>query len=326
MCRKIILEGGARCPLWDIAKKNMAILDYSYSLSADEIYDQLQKASKKTKEELENLGLKEGMTQAEIFSILDRTSDATYGELIELGVFGPVITLDQIQQICSGVNASGEPNAYAALSIDTITSEMQAIPYANISFGNPILNFYAGGGCAVVTADFRKSGMFEYRRAREILNEWIEKKGAPDFDDKLLSFSVFPVAANGLLSLIYHEVVYAQGIPMEDGTCRIIMAFDGNQTQELADSNIRLDELKAIVDAEISRSEAEAKEAAKQNQETQEDVNPYEQSVEEEYTPSFLKEDLVEMDEGYENRYGEEENSVGEENAPEDSWMRITKE
>lgn len=313
-------------PNHGIPPKKMAILDYSYSLSADEIYNQLQKASEKTKEELENLGLKEGMSQAEIVSILDRTSDAAYSELIDLGVFGPVITLDQIQQICSGVNASGEPNAYAALSIDTITPEMQAIPYANISFGNPILNFYAGGGCAVVTADFKKNGMFEYRRAREILNEWIEKKGNPDFDDKLLSFSVFPVAANGLLSLIYHEVVYAQGIPMEDGTRRIIMAFDGNQTQEIAENNIRLDELKSIVDAEIARSEAEAKEAAKQNQETQEDVNPYEQSVEEEYSPSYLKEDLVETDEWYKKRYGEEEISEEKDNTPEDSWMRITKE
>ena len=310
----------------DIAGKIMAILDYRNSLSADEIYNQLQKVSKKTKKELEDLGLKEGMAQAELLGVLDQASDTAYGELVDLGVFGPVITLDQIQQICSGVSASGEPNAYAALSIDTITSEMQAIPYANISFGNPILNFYAGGGCAVVTADFKKSGMFEYRRAREILNEWIEKKGDPSFDDKLLSFSVFPVAANGLLSLIYHEVVYAQGIPMEDGTCRIIMAFDGNQTQELADSNIRLDELKSIVDAEIARSEAEAKELAKQYQETPEEVNPYEQSVEEEYTPSFLREDLVETDEGYENRYGEKENSDGKENASEDSWMRITKE
>lgn len=310
----------------DIAGQIMAILDYRNSLSADEIYNQLQKVSKKTKKELEDLGLKEGMAQAELLGVLDQASDTAYGELVDLGVFGPVITLDQIQQICSGVSASGAPNAYAALSIDTITSEMQAIPYANISFGNPILNFYAGGGCAVVTADFKKSGMFEYRRAREILNEWIEKKGDPSFDDKLLSFSVFPVAANGLLSLIYHEVVYAQGIPMEDGTCRIIMAFDGNQTQELADSNIRLDELKSIVDAEIARSEAEAKELAKQYQETPEEVNPYEQSVEEEYTPSFLREDLVETDEGYENRYGEEESSDGKENAPEDSWMRIAKE
>lgn len=310
----------------DIAGQIMAILDYRNSLSADEIYNQLQKVSKKTKKELEDLGLKEGMSQAELLGVLDQASNAAYGELVDLSVFGPVITLDQIQQICSGVSASGAPNAYAALSIDTITSEMQAIPYANISFGNPILNFYAGGGCAVVTADFKKSGMFEYRRAREILNEWIEKKGDPSFDDKLLSFSVFPVAANGLLSLIYHEVVYAQGIPMEDGTCRIIMAFDGNQTQELADSNIRLDELKSIVDAEIARSEAEAKELAKQYQETPEEVNPYEQSVEEEYTPSFLREDLVETDEGYENRYGEEESSDGKENAPEDSWMRIAKE
>ena len=310
----------------DIAGKIMAILDYRNSLSADEIYNQLQKVNKKTKKELEDLGLKEGMSQTDLLKVLDQASDAAYGELEGLGIFGPVITLDQIQQICSGVSASGEPNAYAALTIDTITSEMQAIPYANISFGNPILNLYAGGGCAVVTADFKKSGMFEYRRAREILNEWIEKKGDPSFDDKLLSFSVFPVAANGLLSLIYHEVVYAQGIPMEDGTCRIIMAFDGNQTQELADSNIRLDELKSIVDAEIARSEAEAKELAKQYQEAPEEVNPYEQSVEEEYTPSFLREELIETDEGYENRYWEEENSDRKENATEDSWMRITKE
>ena len=311
----------------------MELLDISNCMQADEIYKALGQVSERARNELDRLGLHPGMTQEELIDLMDQASEKTFTELVNMDIFGPVITMDQIQQLCSGMDEAGQPNAFAALSIDAVTEDMEAVPYANISFGNPVLNLYAAGGCVVVTADFQRDNMFEYRRARDILSEWISKKGESEFDDKLLSFSVFPVATNGQLSLIYHELVFAQGIPQEDGTSRIIMAFDGNQTQEILDMDVHLDELKATVDAEIAK-QAEAMQEPEREARAEgiEDYNVTAQFIEDSFTPSFLKDspdDEVDID--YENIYTsqaqetEEDEEDGNGTESDEPWVRFTK-
>lgn len=306
----------------------MELIDVNNCMQAEEIYEALHSASGQALEELTALGLHDGMTQEELLSIMDQASEQTFSELVDLNIFGPVLTVDQIMQICSGTDEAGIPNSYAALQIDTITEDNDVIAYANIAFGNPVLNVYAAGGCVVVTADFDRTNQFEYRRARDILNEWIARKGDPEFGNKFLTLSVFPVATNGQLSLMYHELVFAQGIPSEDeGGTRLIMAFDGNETQEIMGTNVRLDELKTMVDAEVARAEAEAQTAAERDLRIQKtnDVNVTEEFVKGAFASSFLMEDLEEPDDDADSVLDEREDK-GEEDSAEDNWMRVSKD
>ena len=294
-------------------------------MSAEEIYKALASASERTMKELHKLGLIEGMTQEELIALFDQCSQNAFDELVSLNIFGPVLTFDQIMQLCSGVDDNGEPNSFAALSIDTVTEDMETVPYANVSFGAPVINVYGAGGCLVITADFDSNNMFEYRRARDILAEWIEKKGNPEFDDKLLSFSLFPVITNGELMMIFHELVFAQGFRMEDNVNRMIMAFDGNQTQEILNSKIRLDELRITVDAEIARREAQMRASAETAVEPDEEKNEMDEMMEEQFTPSYLSESMDEPEEDYESEILDDEEESGEgENDSE--WMRISKD
>lgn len=308
----------------------MELIDVSNCMQADEIYEALQSASGQALAELSALGLRDGMTQEELLAVMDQASEQTFSELVNLNIFGPVLTVDQIMQICSGTDEAGSPNAYAALQIDTVTEDNDVISYASIAFGNPVLNVYAAGGCVVVTADFDRANQFEYRRARDILNEWIARKGDPEFSDKFLTLSVFPVATNGQLSLMYHELVFVQGTPSEeDGVTRLIMAFDGNETQEVMGTNVRLDELKSVVDAEQARLEAEAQTAAERDLRIrkEEDVNVSEEFVKESFAAvSFLAEDLEEPDDDEESILGGEEEGDEEEDAAEDNWMRVSRD
>lgn len=294
-------------------------------MNAEEIYKALESVSEVTMEELRKLGLREGMSQEELITLFDQSSPKAFDELVSLDIFGPLVTFDQIMQLCSGVNDDGIPNSFAALSIDTVTEDMETIPYANVSFGSPVLNVYGAGGCIVVTADFDNNNMFEYRRARDILSEYIEKKGDPDFDNKLLSLSIFPVATNGELMVIFHELVFAQGFRMEDNVSRMIMAFDGNQTQEIIDSKLKLDELKLTVDAEMARREAEMRAYAEQASEPEEEEkNEMDEMMEEQYNPSYLSESMEEPDEDYESELSDASDEDAEERK--DNWMRIRKD
>lgn len=294
-------------------------------MNAEEIYKALESVSEVTMEELRKLGLREGMSQEELITLFDQSSPKAFDELVSLDIFGPLVTFDQIMQLCSGVNDDGIPNSFAALSIDTLTEDMETIPYANVSFGSPVLNVYGAGGCIVVTADFDNNNMFEYRRARDILSEYIEKKGDPDFDNKLLSLSIFPVATNGELMVIFHELVFAQGFRMEDNVSRMIMAFDGNQTQEIIDSKLKLDELKLTVDAEMARREAEMRAYAEQASEPEEEEkNEMDEMMEEQYNPSYLSESMEEPDEDYESELSDASDEDAEERK--DNWMRIRKD
>lgn len=294
-------------------------------MNAEEIYKALESVSEVTMEELRKLGLREGMSQEELITLFDQSSPKAFDELVSLDIFGPLVTFDQIMQLCSGVNDDGIPNSFAALSIDTVTEDMETIPYANVSFGSPVLNVYGAGGCIVVTADFDNNNMFEYRRARDILSEYIEKKGDPDFDNKLLSLSIFPVATNGELMVIFHELVFAQGFRMEDNVSRMIMAFDGNQTQEIIDSKLKLDELKLTVDAEMARREAEMRAYAEQASEPEEEEkNEMDEMMEEQYNPSYLSESMEEPDEDYESESSDASDEDAEERK--DNWMRIRKD
>lgn len=294
-------------------------------MNAEEIYKALESVSEVTMEELRKLGLREGMSQEELITLFDQSSPKAFDELVSLDIFGPLVTFDQIMQLCSGVNDDGIPNSFAALSIDTVTEDMETIPYANVSFGSPVLNVYGAGGCIVVTADFDNNNMFEYRRARDILSEYIEKKGDPDFDNKLLSLSIFPVATNGELMVIFHELVFAQGFRMEDNVSRMIMAFDGNQTQEIIDSKLKLDELKLTVDAEMARREAEMRAYAEQASEPEEEEkNEMDEMMEEQYNPSYLSESMEEPDEDYESELSDASDEDAEEKK--DNWMRIRKD
>ena len=300
-----------------------------------EIYHLLESATERTSEELKRLGLKDDMNLQELMEIFDRTSDKTFEELAMLGVFGPAVTLNQVYQLCSGVDPSGIPNSYAALSVDTITEDMQdAIPYANISFGDAVINIYAAGGCVVVTADFDQKNLFEYRRAGDIILEWITKKDSDEFSDKLLTLAIFCVPLNGQFALMFHEMVYAQGVPLEDGSYRLIMALDGNQNQVIRDSGVQLDTLKAIVDAEIDRMETERQKIAEQERrmmEDESDRNIAETFIEDNYTPDFMKDETYDETIDYESEYLSEE----DEDDPDDpengetdgdsSWMRIRK-
>ena len=291
-------------------------------MNAEEIYKALESVSEVTMEELRKLGLREGMSQEELITLFDQSSPKAFDELVSLDIFGPLVTFDQIMQLCSGVNDDGIPNSFAAHSIETVTEDMETIPYANVSFGSPVLNVYGAGGCIVVTADFDNNNMFEYRRARDILSEYIEKKGDPDFDNKLLSLSIFPVATNGELMVIFHELVFAQGFRMEDNVSRMIMAFDGNQTQEIIDSKLKLDELKLTVDAEMARREAEMRAYAEQASEPEEEEkNEMDEMMEEQYNPSYLSESMEEPDEDYESELSD----ASDEDAVErnDNWMSI---
>ena len=294
-------------------------------MNAEEIYKALESVSEVTMEELRKLGLREGMSQEELITLFDQSSPKAFDELVSLDIFGPLVTFDQIMQLCSGVNDDGIPNSFAALSIDTVTEDMETIPYANVSFGSPVLNVYGAGGCIVVTADFDNNNMFEYRRARDILSEYIEKKGDPDFDNKLLSLSIFPVATNGELMVIFHELVFAQGFRMEDNVSRMIMAFDGNQTQEIIDSKVKLDELKLTVEAEMARREAEMRAYAEQASEPEEEEkNEMDEMMEEQYNPSYLSESMEEPDEDYESELSDASDEDAEERK--DNWMRIRKD
>ena len=294
-------------------------------MNAEEIYKALESVSEVTMEELRKLGLREGMSQEELITLFDQSSPKAFDELVSLDIFGPLVTFDQIMQLCSGVNDDGIPNSFAALSIDTVTEDMETIPYANVSFGSPVLNVYGAGGCIVVTADFDNNNMFEYRRARDILSEYIEKKGDPDFDNKLLSLSIFPVATNGELMVIFHELVFAQGFRMEDNVSRMIMAFDGNQTQEIIDSKVKLDELKLTVEAEMARREAEMRAYAEQASEPEEEEkNEMDEMMEEQYNPSYLSESMEEPDEDYESESSDASDEDAEERK--DNWMRIRKD
>ena len=294
-------------------------------MNAEEIYKALESVSEVTMEELRKLGLREGMSQEELITLFDQSSPKAFDELVSLDIFGPLVTFDQIMQLCSGVNDDGIPNSFAALSIDTVTEDMETIPYANVSFGSPVLNVYGAGGCIVVTADFDNNNMFEYRRARDILSEYIEKKGDPDFDNKLLSLSIFPVATNGELMVIFHELVFAQGFRMEDNVSRMIMAFDGNQTQEIIDSKLKLDELKLTVDAEMARREAEMRAYAEQASEPEEEEkNEMDEMMEEQYNPSYLSESMEEPDADYESELSDASDEDAEERK--DNWMRIRKD
>ena len=294
-------------------------------MNAEEIYKALESVSEVTMEELRKLGLREGMSQEELITLFDQSSPKAFDELVSLDIFGPLVTFDQIMQLCSGVNDDGIPNSFAALSIDTVTEDMETIPYANVSFGSPVLNVYGAGGCIVVTADFDNNNMFEYRRARDILSEYIEKKGDPDFDNKLLSLSIFPVATNGELMVIFHELVFAQGFRMEDNVSRMIMAFDGNQTQEIIDSKLKLDELKLTVEAEMARREAEMRAYAEQASEPEEEEkNEMDEMMEEQYNPSYLSESMEEPDEDYESELSDASDEDAEERK--DNWMRIRKD
>lgn len=296
-------------------------------MNAEEIYKALESASEETMEELRKLGLREDMSQEELIALFDQSSPKAFDELVSLDIFGPLVTFDQIMQLCSGINGDdGTPNSFAALSIDTVTEDMETIPYANVSFGSPVLNVYGAGGCIVVTADFDNNNKFEYRRTRDVLSEYIEKKGDPEFDNKLLSLTIFPVVTNGELMVILHELVFAQGFRMEDNVCRMIMAFDGNQTQEIMDSKLKLDELKLTVDAEMARREAEMRAYAEKatEPEEEEEKNEMDEMIEEQYTPSYLSEGMEEPDEDFESELSDENDEDREESK--DDWMRIRKD
>ena len=304
------------------------MLDLENCMSAEEIYEALTKCSDATMKELNSAGLRDGLTQTELIQLFDFCSDNTIRELADMGVFGPIMTFDLLAQLCSGTEEGGLPNSFGVLQIDTVTEEMETVPYASVAFGNPAINIYAAGGCVVITADFERHNMFEYRRARDILGEWTENQGSPEFNNKLLSLVVSPVLLNGEIMIIFHELVFAQGVAIEDGVCRLIMAFDGNQTQNIMSTNIKLDELKTTVEAEIARREAEARaamEAAQQEAEDEDKVaNPYEQAIEETYKKSWLSDDMGEEpgDDEFEDIPEDDSGSVDKP----DDWMRITKD
>lgn len=294
-------------------------------MSAEEIYGVLGELSESSMSELRQLGFKQGMDQKELIDLFDKSSEQTFDELVNLNIFGPVLTFDQILQLASGVDANGIPNSFGALSIDTYEEGEEPVQYANVSFGAPVINIYGAGGCAVVTADFDTANLFEYRRTRDLLAEWIEKKGSPDFNNKLLSVTIFPTATNGELMLVFHELVFAQGMPLDDNIYRIIMAFDGNQTQEITNSRINLADLNKAVEAEIARREEERREYASQNivVEQEERTNDLDGMYEEAFTPSYLAENDEITDEDYDSDYFEDNSEKDE--TEDDDWMRISK-
>lgn len=294
-------------------------------MSAEEIYGVLGELSENAENELKQLGLKPDMDQKELIALFDKTSNETFDELVNLNIFGSVLTFDQILQLASGVDANGIPNSFGALSIDTYEEGEEPTQYANVSFGAPTINIYGAGGCAVVTLDFDTANLFEYRRTRDLLGEWIEKKGSPDFNNKLLSVTIFPTATNGELMLVFHELVFAQGMPLDDNIYRIIMAFDGNQTQEIMNSGINLTELNKAVEAEIARREEEIKEykSRQMAEDQEEEAGKLDSMYEEAFTPSYLAENDEISDQDYDSDYFQDDSE--EDETEDDDWMRISK-
>lgn len=298
-------------------------------MSAEQIYAALEKVSDYAAEELTELGLRDGLSQEDLLSLFELCSDRTYSELVDLGIFGPVLTFDQIMDLCSGTDEGGFPNSFGVLAIDTVTKDMDTIPYANVSFGMPVINLYGSGGCVVVTADFEAGNMFEYRRARDILDEWFSNRDNPEFQDKILSLIISPVLLNGELMTIFHECVFAQGVAIDKQVYRLIMAFDNNQSQEVLNSELKLDALKASVEAEIARRAEEAKQelaAAEEETESedQEEYNPYAESVMREYNVEhtvFLPDEDEDGD-----KKGEDEESESDSKPEKTEWMRFSKD
>ena len=294
-------------------------IDFNLSdcMTAEEIYTVLDQCSQGTLKELKELGLSDRLTQEELLYLCSMVSEQAYNELVELGVFGPTLTTNQVLQLCSGTDADGEPNAFAVLTVDTVTEDTDTIPYASVAFGNPVLNLYGSGGCVVVTADFTAGGTFEFRRARDILAEWFDKKNTPEFKNRLLSLVISPVLLNGQLVTIYHEAVYAQGIQLDAITYRLIIAFDNTETQELIASDIRLDELKTQVTNELARREAEAKAAAQTAvEEAENDYNAYEEAIRREYA----------IDNEVYLPNPEDVEESGNQESTQSPWMRIAKD
>lgn len=294
-------------------------------MSAKEIYGVLGELSENAENELKQLGLKPDMDQKELIALFGKTSNETFDELVNLNIFGSVLTFDQILQLASGVDANGIPNSFGALSIDTYEEGEEPTQYANVSFGAPTINIYGAGGCAVVTLDFDTANLFEYRRTRDLLGEWIEKKGSPDFNNKLLSVTIFPTATNGELMLVFHELVFAQGMPLDDNIYRIIMAFDGNQTQEIMNSGINLTELNKAVEAEIARREEEIKEykSRQMAEDQEEEAGELDSMYEEAFTPSYLAENDEISDQDYDSDYFQDDSE--EDETEDDDWMRISR-
>ena len=70
----------------------MELLDLKKCMPADEIYKVIGEASKQTKVELDQLGIRPGMSQEELISLFDKTSEKTFNELVGLNIFGPLVT------------------------------------------------------------------------------------------------------------------------------------------------------------------------------------------------------------------------------------------
>lgn len=284
-------------------------------MGAEDIYAALENLSDGAKEELCFLGLRDGMGQDELITLFDGCSDETLNELVSLNIFGPVLTFEQIIALCSGAEPDGSPNSFGVLSVDTLLEGGETAPYSNISFGMPVITMYASGGCIVVTADFRKDNYFEYRRAYDILDEWFQKKGSEEFGDKLLTLTISPTLINGSLMVLFHNMVFAQGIPLPDGTTRLIMALDGNQTQMVMGTGIRMDELRAEVEEEMLRREEEQRAAELAAMAEKEDnLNEYEEFLKDNYFA-----DSTSMSDDGENPEGETD-----EDGNKNPWIRTS--
>ena len=109
------------------------MINYDKCMSADEIYSVLGELNESSMSELRQLGFKQGLDQKELIELFDKSSEQTFDELVNLNIFGPVLTFDQILQLSSGVDANGIPNSFGALSIDTYEEGEEPVQYANVS-------------------------------------------------------------------------------------------------------------------------------------------------------------------------------------------------
>lgn len=157
--------------------------------------------------------------------------------------------LEDVLKIASGRDKYGSPRAGGSLLIGKTSDSENPMIIDESELLNVSFDIKMNGFCTVVIADFPLEASVDYKKAMSMIESY--ELGLAE--DEVLLLQIVPLVLCGNISLVYQDLVHAEGYLHPDGFYRIVFSFDTFRAAVGIADDVDYKEIEYAIEMEMKR-------------------------------------------------------------------------
>lgn len=192
-----------------------------------------------------------------------------------------VLPWDKIFYLMNGTDVNGFPLSVSNIILHEVINDLEMKILTEYNITDTPVTVFMSGGCAVVTFNFPQKEKMNFNNILELCKKWLENIEEKVDDNKLLSLAIIPLLMEGTFTLLFTDLVFAEGY-FNGEEYRLILCFDNDKTQPFVLEGIDIAKIIYEIDNELNRELNEIRNSIEEAEEIvreQKTDNPYEKAI-----------------------------------------------